>query len=210
MPDAGARRKRQIRIAQGHLMIAPGLGGTAASPRIRFGTARDRFGLESIRVHLRQWCGPASLIRITNTERLRSVPGRRAPWNRVSPEPGTDVEGACTLYYRPPHARRGPPLAAFIMWIAGGMASELPDADSAMSRSIRFDEPTWRLSVALLHRPRHHPAVKWSYSKISNTNRILEGNLRSRSRAICATPIGKGAEQGSSERFLCCLCRSPR
>jgi hypothetical protein len=31
-----------------------------------------------------------------------------------------------------------------MMWIPGSMASELPDADSAMSRSIRFDEPAWR------------------------------------------------------------------
>jgi hypothetical protein len=33
---------------------------------------------------------------------------------------------------------------------------------------------------------------------------------RSQTRVICATPFGKGAESGCWERFLCCVCRSPR
>ncbi len=57
---------------------------------------------------------------------------------------------------------------------------------------------------------RQQSARQMELFKNTHVKQYLARKTRSRLRVICATPFGKGVESGGWERFLYCVCRSPR
>ena len=82
---------------------------------------------------------------------------------------------------------------------------ETPATDSATSPSIRCERGALAGSSRLLRCHTDNRGVNWDYSKISNRNSILQGNLDHKRVLFVQHPLEKGRSQAArSGSFVAC------